>query len=156
IVYQGETLGSISVGPYIVESSESESEIEFEFELISDRISEWELARGGVEFWLDAPNGRDATLTVGGQSFEFETRYLHQDMLIVDLSPGTYDVKITIGNTTETEQLVVVSNEEYYGDDSSHPLLESRHMVLTESEAEEIETIRVYADDLYEHTSIDV
>src|SRR5699024_12655710 len=71
-------------------------------------------------------------------------------------SPGTYDVELTIGNTTETEQLVVVSNEEYYGDDSSHPLLESRHYVLLKSEAEEIETIRVYADDLYEHTSVDV
>src|SRR5699024_882384 len=45
----------------------------------------------------------------------------------------------------------------YYEDDSeSNPILESREMVLTKSEAEEKETIVVFADYLPEYTSIDV
>src|SRR5699024_1628541 len=131
-------------------------EIEFSFWLGTDRISQWELARGGVEYVIWGPSGSNATLTIGDERIEFELLYYHEDTIVADLSPGTYDVELTIGNTTQTVQLVVVSNEEYYEDKSSNPLLESRYMVLTKPEAEEIETIRVYVDNLYEHTSIDV
>src|SRR5699024_10738574 len=143
--------GNVSVGPYkVVSESEPEPEpepdVDFNFELRPDRISEWELARDGINFVVWGPSGQDATLTIGDETIEFEVRFHHEDTIVANLSPGTHNVEVTIGNTTKTEQLVVVSNEDYYGD-PTHPSLESRHMVLTKSEAEEMETIRVFAND---------
>jgi len=134
-----------------------EEEVNFSFELTEDSTSEWELAREGIEFRVWGPSNQEATLSIGDKTIEFEVNYHYEGVIVTDLSPGTHDVEVRIGGTTKTQQLEVVSDEEFYEDDSdSNPRLDAFEYVLTKSEAKAIGSIEVAGDDFLENTSIDV
>src|SRR5699024_10575927 len=85
-VYALNTEGVEIVSAILVDNIvEPDPEIEFSFWLGTDRISQWELARGGVEYVIWGPSGSNATLTIGDERIEVELLYYHEDTIVADL-----------------------------------------------------------------------
>jgi hypothetical protein len=132
------------------------SNVDVDFTISPERISQWELARSGFEFNWYGSSGQNVTLTVGDYTFELKPDWLYQDNFALELSPGTYPVTATIGNVSETQNLVVVSDDNYWEETTTPNVTTGRTYVLTKSEAEEQGTITVDARDPQSDSSHDI